>query len=76
MISAYPALRQRMRESGISYRDLAKIAEVDTITLYFKMIGIKRWKLTEAVRICCFFNTQEVEHLFRKGVCFVRSERL
>lgn len=71
MITAYPVLRQRMKESGTTYRDLAKVADVDTITLYFKMVGIKRWNLTEAVRICCFFNTPETEHLFQKSVRFV-----
>ena len=64
MITAYPKLSQRMRAQGVSWRELAKIAEIDIISFSLKMIGIKQWKITEVVRICCFFRTPDAEHLF------------
>lgn len=64
MITVYPVLRQRMREHDVSYRTLARIAGVNIVGFYLKMCGIKRWKLTEAVNICCFFRTPDAEHLF------------
>ena len=64
MITVYPVLRQRMREHGVSYRELATIAQTTVLSFYLKMWGIKRWTLTEAVRICGFFRTPDVEHLF------------
>lgn len=64
MITVYPVLRQRMIEHGITFKELATIANVSRITLFLKMLGIKRWKLTEALNICCFFNTHDIEHLF------------
>lgn len=67
MITVYPVLRQRMRDCEVSHKALAAIADVDIISLHLKMIGIKQWKLSEALRICCFFRTHDVEHLFEKG---------
>lgn len=74
MVTCYPILRQHMLATGTTYSELASIANVSIVTLHLKMLGIKRWKLTEALRICCFFHTQDAEHLFRKSVRFVRSK--
>lgn len=64
MITVYPVLRQRMMEQQITSKDLAAVAGVNRMAFYLKMCGIKRWKLTEAVKICCFFRTHNAEHLF------------
>ncbi len=66
MITAYPVLRQHIRDRGVSLKELANVAETNIIALSLKLLGIKRWKLTEAVKICCFFNTPDAERLFRK----------
>ena len=64
MITVYPVLRQRMKEQQITIRELATVAGISSVAFYLKICGLKRWKLTEAVKICCFFRTQELEHLF------------
>lgn len=64
MITVYPVLRQRMEELGVTNRELAGVIGVNLITLKLKMWGIKRWTLTEAVKICGFFSTPDAEHLF------------
>lgn len=66
MIPVYPVLSQQMRENGTTYSELAAIADISVISVYLKMCGIKRWNLTEVVRICCFFRTPNAEHLFQK----------
>lgn len=73
MITVYPALGQLMARNGTTLKELAEIADTNIVSLAFKMLGIKRWKLHEAVRICCFFHTQNAERLFQKGR--VRSVR-
>ena len=64
MITVYPVLRQRMREHGISSKELAAVTGITRIAFQLKMWGIKQWSLCEAVRICCFFRTPDAEHLF------------
>ena len=66
MIPVYPVLRQQMRDHDMTFSELAAVADINKISLYLKMWGIKRWKLTEALRICCFFRTPNAEHLFQK----------
>jgi hypothetical protein len=53
-----------MIEHGVSSRELSAIAGVSRMAFYLKIWGIKRWKLTEVVNICCFFRTPDAEHLF------------
>ena len=64
MVAVYPVLSQRMKEHGVSVRELAAVAQTTVVAFYLKMWGIKRWSLTEVVRICCFFRTPDAEHLF------------
>jgi hypothetical protein len=64
MIRFYPVLRQYMRDHGVCWKELAVVAEMNTLTFHMKMWGIRRWNLPEAVRICCFFRTPDAEHLF------------
>lgn len=64
MITVYPVLRQYMEKQDVSIRELAAIVGIKKVDLYLKMCGIKRWKLTEVLRICCFFRTPDAEHLF------------
>lgn len=64
MITVYPVLRQRMREHGVSDKELAAVAGISRIAYQLKMWGIKRWTLTEAVKICGFFRCPDAEHLF------------
>lgn len=66
MITVYPALRQQMRDHDITLKELSAIANINRVSLCLKLWGIKRWKLTEALRICCFFRTPNAEHLFQK----------
>jgi hypothetical protein len=66
MVTVYPILRQHMIDCGVTVRELAAITNTNIPTLYMKMWGIKRWTLTDAVNICCFFNTLDAEHLFRR----------
>lgn len=76
MVTHYPMLRQRMKECGTSYAELAAIADTNIVSLHLKMLGVRRWKLTEAVNICCFFRTHDAEHLFRRSKCLVCSKTL
>jgi hypothetical protein len=64
MITVYPNLRQRMEELGVTDRELANWLNMSRIVLQLKMWGIKGWTLTDAVRLCAFFRTPDVEHLF------------
>ncbi len=64
MITVYPVLRQRMKEQRVTYKELAAVTGDSRIVLQLKMWGIKRWKLTDVVRICGFFRTPDAEHLF------------
>lgn len=66
MITVYPVLRQYMRENNTSLKELAAITNINILTLCLKMWGIKRWKLTEAVSICCFFHTSDAERMFSR----------
>lgn len=75
-MTCYPILLHKMVEMGTTYRELATVADINTVTLYLKMVGIKRWKLAEAVKICCFFRTSETEHLFYKKFCLVCTKTL
>lgn len=64
MIRVYPVLRQRMKEHGIACKELAAEIGDNPIVFVLKMWGIKRWTLTDAVRLCCFFRCPDAEHLF------------
>lgn len=76
MITVYPVLCQSMRKNGITRRELAAILNVTKFALYLRMCGIKRWKLTEVVKICCFFRTHDAEHLFEKRGCSEMFENI
>ena len=64
MITVYPVLRQRMKEHGVTNRELAAVIGDNLITFSLKIWGIKRWTLTDAVLLCGFFSTPDAEHLF------------
>jgi hypothetical protein len=64
MITVYPVLRQLMREKGINFKELADIANMSRIECCLSLLGIRQWKLTEAVNICCFFCTENLERTF------------
>ena len=73
MITRYPNLCYHLLKNGVSYRELARITETSTIAIHLKMLGLKRWKLTEVLRICCFFRSPDAERMFRqRRVSFVR----
>lgn len=67
MIAVYPYLCQQIREHGVTLRELAAVANVNVLTMCLSMCGLRRWKLTEVVNICCFFRTVDAEHLFQRG---------
>ena len=64
MITVYPILRQRMKEQGVKSKELAAVASVSIVEFYLKMLGVKQWKMTEVLNICCFFRYPNAEHLF------------
>ena len=64
MITVYPVLRQLMAEKHVKYKELAAIAGISRIECCLSMWGLRQWKLTEAVNICCFFRTKNIERVF------------
>ena len=64
MIALYPVLRQHIKTTGVSWGELAAVTGTNSLTFHMKMWGIKRWTLTDAVKLCCFFRCPEAEHLF------------
>ena len=64
MITLYPVLRQYIRRTGVSWSELAAVTGTSSFAFHLKMWGIKRWTLTDAVKICGFFSTPDAEHLF------------
>lgn len=64
MIALFPVLRQRIKQAGASWSDLAAITNTNPFVFHMKMWGIKRWTLTDAVKICGFFSCPNAEHLF------------
>ena len=64
MITLFPNLRQRIKETGVSWADVAAAMEISTFVFHLKMWGIKRWTVTDAVKLCGFFRTPDAEHLF------------
>ena len=64
MITLFPNLRQRINETGVSWFDIAKATDMSLFVLHLKMFGIKRWTITDAVKLCGFFRTPDAEHLF------------
>lgn len=67
MRTIYPVLQEHISKHGTSFRELATITNSNIISLCLKMWGLKRWKLTDVVSICCFFNNPNAEHLFCRG---------
>jgi hypothetical protein len=53
-----------MKEHGMSAKELAAIVGVSQVAIYLKIWGIKRWALTDVVKICGFFRSPDAEHLF------------
>ena len=64
MITLYPNLRQRIKQAGVSWAEVAAAADISSFEFHLKMWGIKGWTLTDAVRLCAFFRTPDGEHLF------------
>lgn len=64
MVTVYPVIRQRMEDFEVTSKELARILGMSWIAFQLKMLGIKRWTLTDVVRLCGFFNNPNAEHLF------------
>ena len=64
MIALFPVLRQRIKQTGVSWRELSVVSGTNPFAFHLKMWGIKRWTLTDAVKICGFFSCPDAEHLF------------
>lgn len=64
MAMLYPVLRQQIRETGVSWTEVATSTRINPFSFHLKMWGIKRWTLTDVVRICGFFRTPDAERLF------------
>ena len=67
MFAIYPHLCHEISEYKVTLRELAAIAKMNRVALCLSLCGIRRWKLTETVNICCFFRNPDAEHLFHKG---------
>jgi DNA-binding XRE family transcriptional regulator len=76
MITRYPVLRQQMMKNGTTLKELSAAVGISPTALRLKMWGIKRWKLTEALSICCFFRSHDVERMFYKNSFSVCSRTL
>lgn len=64
MMTMYPVLQRRIKETGVSWADLSAVVGISLLMFHLKMLGIKRWSFTEVVKICCFFHSPDAEHLF------------
>lgn len=64
MIALFPVLRQHIKQTGVSWRELTAVAGMNSFVFHLKMWGIKRWTLTDVVKICGFFSTPDAERLF------------
>ena len=64
MMTMYPVLQRRIKETGVSWSDVSSVVGISLWMFHLKMLGIKRWSLTEVVKICCFFHNPDAEHLF------------
>lgn len=53
-----------MRTHGVTNKELAAVLGISRIAFQLKMWGVKRWTLTDAVKLCGFFSTPDAEHLF------------
>ncbi len=67
MVTIFPVLRQRIRENGVTIKELSAVLGTKKFVLQLKLLGIKRWTLTDAVVICGFFNYPNPEHLFLRN---------
>ncbi len=68
MITVYPVLRQHIVENRITIKELAAVAGIGRFPLLLSLFGLRKWKLPEAVRLCCFFQTPDAEKLFYKNI--------
>lgn len=64
MITLYPELRQHMKQAGVSWAEMSAVTGMSSFVFHLKMWGLKRWSLTDVVRICGFFRCPDAEHLF------------
>ena len=63
----YPKLLEKLTERGISYRDLAQIADVSQMGVYRRITGATAWKLPEVVAVCQFLGESDAEKLFQRN---------
>ena len=64
LVVVYPNLYQKMLDYGVSNLELAELLRVDIEVILDKMRGVTPWYLHEAVHICMYFDTSDVENLF------------
>lgn len=60
----YPVLRQKMRDYGVTNRDIALVLGTNRVVVLLKLWGIKKWTLSDAISLCGFFRYPYAEHLF------------
>lgn len=60
-------LRQRMKEQGVSYAEIAAVAGITRLGLIARLWGIRKWQLPEVIRVCCYFKTPNAEQLFLRN---------
>ncbi len=63
----YPNLLNKLTERSLSYRDLARIADVSELGIYRRITGITEFKLPEVVAICQFLDESDAEKLFQRN---------
>lgn len=53
-----------LTEMGISVKDLSEGTEIEEQLLLQKIRGEKSWKLSEAIKVCCYLKNPNITKLF------------
>ena len=62
----YPNIVQLMAERGMGYTDLAGVLGISEPAAYRRLRGSARWQLDEIVKLCHFFDTSDMDWLFKR----------
>jgi hypothetical protein len=60
----YPNLSEKMLDFGASVTDIAKLLGEDVSVITDKFQGVLPWFLHEAIAICAYLGTSNIEKLF------------
>ena len=68
-MALFPNLRRQIKQVGVSWVDVAAAGKMNIFDLHLKMLGLRRWTITDAVRLCGFLRSPDPEHLFVRKHC-------